>query len=242
MRDLTPRQIQILKLVIEEYIETAEAVGSETLERKYHLGVSPATLRNEMAELVKKGYLKQPHISAGRMPTPVALKFYVRELMKPKQLSVADEVAVKEKIWDHRDQIERLIKESTKVLAEKTRMLALATYGEDEVFYAGTAYILDSPEFFDIDLTKTVLAMLDETDYWFSLFEKAIETETPIHILIGSELGSSFLEPCGFIYTNYETGGRRGTIGVIGPSRIDFSYVVPIVEYLGILIGDVGRG
>lgn len=242
MRDLTPRQIQILKLVIEEYIETAEPVGSETLEKKHHLGVSPATLRNEMAILVKKGYLKQPHVSAGRVPTPMALKFYVRELMKPKELSVADEVAVKEKIWDHRDEIDRLIKEATRVLAEKTKLLALSTIDEDELFFSGAANILENPEFFDIDLTRTVLAMLDEQDYWFSLFERAAEGEDPIHILIGNELGSSFLEPCGFVYTKYNIGNKKGTIGVVGPSRIDFPYVVPVVSYLGGLISEVGRG
>jgi len=242
MRDLTPRQIQILKLIIEEYIETAEPVGSETLEKKFHLGVSPATLRNEMAELVKKGYLKQPHVSAGRMPTPMALKFYVRELMKPKELSVADEVAVKEKIWDYRDEIDRLVREATRVLAEKTKLLALSTINEDDLYFCGAANILDNPEFYDIDLTRTLLAMLDERDYWFSLFDRALEGEDLIHILIGSELGSSFLEPCGFIYTDYEIGRKKGTIGVIGPARLDFSYVVPIVEYLGGLISEVGRG
>ena len=60
MEDLTPRQVEILKAIIQEYTENAEAVGSEILEKKYKLGVSPATIRNEMVELTKKGYLKKP--------------------------------------------------------------------------------------------------------------------------------------------------------------------------------------
>ena len=68
MEDLTQRQIDILKAIIQEYTESAEAVGSEILEKKYKLGVSPATIRNEMVALAKKGYLKKSHFSSGRLP------------------------------------------------------------------------------------------------------------------------------------------------------------------------------
>jgi len=92
--DLTERQIQIIKTIVDEFTQTAEPVGSVTLENKYRLGVSPATLRNEMVVLEEKGFLSQPHTSAGRIPTPMAIKFYVKELMKEKDLSVAEEVNV----------------------------------------------------------------------------------------------------------------------------------------------------
>lgn len=65
---LTARQTQILKALIDEYISTAQAVGSEPLDKKYNLGVSPATIRNEMVALTHAGYLKQLHTSAGRVP------------------------------------------------------------------------------------------------------------------------------------------------------------------------------
>jgi len=99
MADLTERQIAILKALIDEYIEAAQPISSDTLERKYNLNVSPATIRNEMVQLSKEGYLKKTHASSGRAPTSMGLKFYVRNLLKPKEISVADEVAVKEKIW-----------------------------------------------------------------------------------------------------------------------------------------------
>ena len=83
---LTARQTQILKVIVDEYIATAAAVGSEALDKKYNLGVSPATIRNEMVSLTKSGYLKQLHTSAGRVPTPVAMKFYIDQLMEEKQI------------------------------------------------------------------------------------------------------------------------------------------------------------
>ena len=81
MTDLTDRQLQILKAIIEEFIETAEPVASETLDKKYNLGISPATIRNEMVKLTSSGFLKQPHTSAGRSPTPMGLKFFVDKLI-----------------------------------------------------------------------------------------------------------------------------------------------------------------
>src|SRR3989338_7212306 len=116
MHDLTQRQVEILKSLIEEYIETAEAVGSETLEKKYSLGASPATIRNEMVKLTQLGYLKKLHTSAGRVPTPEGMRFYVNQLIKEKELSVAEEVAAKEKLWDYRERVNPFMKEVTKAL------------------------------------------------------------------------------------------------------------------------------
>src|SRR3990170_7587768 len=147
MHDLTQRQIEILKSLIEEYIETAEPVGSETLEKEHALSASPATIRNEMVRLTNYGYLKKTHISSGRIPTPAAMKFYVKQLMKEKDLSVAEEVSMKEKVWDIREKEREFLKEVTRTLAERTKALAIATTNEGDFFCAGYANILDMPEF-----------------------------------------------------------------------------------------------
>lgn len=238
--ELTSRQRQILKAVVEEYIETAEPVGSDTLDKKYNLGVSPATLRNEMVKLMKAGYLKQLHTSAGRVPTSLSLKLYVSELMKPQELKVADEVAVKEKVWDYRMEFNKLLRQITRELAEKTRTLALATSEEGDLFYSGAANILDMPEFWDIDITKTVLSLLDRFDHLQGLIDRSVSTE-PIHILLGEEMGSEFLEPCGIIYARYDTGRHRGVVGVMGPSRFNYPVVIPTVRYFGDLLNEVAR-
>src|SRR4030042_824607 len=130
MVELTERQAKILKSVIEEYVETAEPVGSETLEKKYSLGVSPATIRNEMAALTETGFLRQPHTSAGRVPTPTGFKIYIDRLMEEKKPSVTEEVAAKEAIWDYRHEYDRLLREATRALANPNQALAVvATKG-----------------------------------------------------------------------------------------------------------------
>src|SRR3990167_3081157 len=139
--NLTDRQSQILKAIIDEFTATAEPVGSIILEKKYNLGISPATIRNEMMSLTKSGFLKQPHTSAGRTPTPMALKYYVRELVKEEELSVAEEVAVKEKVWDHRFQSDKFLNCLTKALADKTKSLAVTCTSTGDLFHAGEAHI-----------------------------------------------------------------------------------------------------
>jgi heat-inducible transcriptional repressor len=238
MKDLSQRQIQILKAIIEEYIATAEAVGSETLDKKYNLGVSPATIRNEMVRLTDMKLLKQPHTSAGRSPTPAAMRYYVEQLMKPHDMSVTDEVAVKEKIWDYRQEVDKLLREATKTLADRTKTLALTATAEGDLYYAGAANILDMPEFYDYGLTHRLFETLDQFDYWWDILK---EHDALFDIILGEEIqGHGLLSQCGFVYTRFNTPHISGAIGIVGPSRLNYSHIVPIVQYMGGLIGEFG--
>ncbi|HEY9900630.1 MAG TPA: heat-inducible transcriptional repressor HrcA [Pantanalinema sp.] len=85
---LTPRKQHILRAVIRDYIQTAEPVGSRTLSRKYDLGLSPATIRNELSDLEEEGLLRQPHASSGRVPSDHGYRVFVDNLMEPGALSL----------------------------------------------------------------------------------------------------------------------------------------------------------
>lgn len=242
MHDLTSRQVDILKSLIEEYITTAEAVGSETLEKKHNLSASPATIRNEMVRLTTLGYLKKPHVSAGRVPTPIGMKFYVKQLMREKDLSVAEEVSLKEKVWDLREKEREFLKEITRTLADRTKALAVTTTNEGDVFCAGYANILEMPEFFDIDMTRNLLTAVDEAEFFSTLFLGQADDED-IHILLGEELGPRLNGPYGFVYKRYHTPMNLiGQIGVLGPSRLNYTAIVPTVRYFGNLIEEIAKG
>jgi heat-inducible transcriptional repressor len=242
MHNLTQRQIEILRSIIEEYIDSAEPVGSETIEKKHNLSASPATIRNEMVKLSEYGFLKKPHSSAGRVPTAKGLKFYVRELMKEKELSTVEEVQLKEKVWDYRDRMQRFLKETTKSLAEKTNTLAIATTNDGDMYCSGYANILEMPEFFDIDVTKTLLEALDEYDAFGAIFS-AVPLDEDIHILIEDELGNTLRGPYGFIFTEYQTPMHiQGRIGVLGPARLNYTSIIPTVRYFGDLIKTSAKG
>lgn len=110
--DLSPRKQQILKLIIDDYIHDAEPIGSKTLLSRHNIGVSSATIRNEMAELESMGFLEQPHTSAGRAPTHLGYRFYVDSLMQPPILTAYEaerfSAVLNEKITNHDRLVERL--------------------------------------------------------------------------------------------------------------------------------------
>lgn len=243
MHNLTQRQIEILKSIVEEYIETAEPVGSETIEKKRNISASPATIRNEMVQLSEQGYLKKPHSSAGRIPTSKGIKFYVRELMKEKELSIVEEVALKEKVWDYRDKMQRFLKEVTRSLAEKTNTLAIATIDNENLYCSGYANILDMPEFYDIDVTRNLLSAIDEYDLIRGIFDNNNNDSEDIHVLIEDELGDRLNGPYGFIFTDFKTPRNiTGKIGVVGPVRLRYTSIIPTVRYFGNLIESSASG
>ena len=238
MTDLTDRQVQIIRAVVEEYGQTAEPVGSGTLDRKYNLGVSPATIRNEMAFLVDLGYLNQPHTSAGRTPTPKAIKLYINELMRERNLTVSEEVSAKEGIWEKRHEMGDVLRQATHELAKRTGSIGVAVTDEMRVYHAGYAYILDLPEFYDIDVTRTVLSMLDEAQALLDVLSTQ-QSHRDIHILLGDDLNNEYLQPVSIVYADFHTANHRGSIGVIGSSRFDYPYVVPLVRHFTQLINDL---
>lgn len=237
MEPLTHRQIQILKNVVEEYIQTAEPVGSDNLDRKYSLGVSPATIRNEMAALTNLGYLRQPHASAGRIPTPRAMKFYVDQLMQEKQLSVSEEVAAKQKVMEFRKDFEQVMHEATKALAQHTKALTVGVTENGGVWHSGYAHILESPEFYNIDVTMQVLSLLEEEKRMREIFFGR-EWSEPVAVLFGEEMGWHNLEPVGIVACKFVTPVTNGTLAIIGPTRLNYPVVIPVVRYFSSLISE----
>lgn len=238
--DLSERQVQIIKTIVEEFTETAEPVGSVTLENKYRLGVSPATLRNEMAALESKGFLAQPHTSAGRIPTSMALKFYVNELMKEKAMSVAEEVNVKSRVWDHRFNPDDLLREATKVLAERTKALCIAATDQGQTYHSGYANLFNAEEFYNIDVAREVFVLIDQHQKLRDMFNRA-SSNSPIHILIGDELGYASFQPVSCVFADLHIGNKRGSLGIIGPSRQEYDRNIPMVRYIANLINQIAQ-
>lgn len=238
---LTSRQTRILKSLIDEYITTAEPVGSEALDKKYNLGVSPATIRNEMVALTRIGYLRQPHTSAGRIPSPLAMKFYINQLMEEKRMSLADEVKTKEEVWDSRDDLDELMEEATKALSERTKSLALAAMDSGKVWHAGYSNVFDNPEFSDIAACSGLFSFLEEVQMVHELFFERSQGLSPIEVLFGEELGWPQLAPIGVVTTHFTFRGKNGAIGVVGPVRLSYQTVIPTLRYFKSLIEELGK-
>lgn len=117
--------MQILQAITDDYISTAEPVGSRTIARRYNLGISPATIRNEMADLEESGYLEQPHTSAGRIPSEKGYRFYVDMLMAPRPLSDEERRRLRQELGRRQRAIEDLVHDTSRMLALLTKYTAV---------------------------------------------------------------------------------------------------------------------
>lgn len=130
---LSERKLKILQAIVADFVQTAEPVGSRTLSRKYELGISPATIRNEMSDLEEMGYLTHPHTSAGRVPSDRAYRLYVDELMKHYELPGEEKAAIAEKLRANVNELDQTIEHAAMLLSEITRLTSFAiTPRQDE--------------------------------------------------------------------------------------------------------------
>ncbi len=122
--ELDKRKAFILATVVYEYVATAEPVGSNTLTQKYNLGVSSATIRNEMAELEAGGYLVQPHTSAGRVPSDAGYRMYVDQLMRPEPLQNDEQRRIQDEFRAASRELDGVIEHTTRLLGQLSRNVA----------------------------------------------------------------------------------------------------------------------
>lgn len=128
---LNDRKKKILQLIIEDYISTAEPVGSRTIARKYDLGISPATIRNEMSDLELLGYLEQPHTSAGRIPSAQAYRLYVDSLIEPGSLTDNERALINGWFNERRRSLDEIFQSTAKILSRMTQNVSLVLANRD---------------------------------------------------------------------------------------------------------------
>jgi transcriptional regulator of heat shock response len=240
--DLTDRQIKLLEAVITEYLESSEPVGSQTIVERYKIPCSAATIRNEMADLMERGFLLMSHTSSGRKPTPLAYRFFIQELLSEEAIPVLQEVAIKQRMWPVRFETEKLLKQASLALSDTTHELAFATTNDGFSLYTGVANILDYAEFWDINIAKNALSILDRFEIMNDILTKASYGGKEVSILMGDEMEVEGLEESSFVFSKYDTRGKSGFIGILGPSRMKYNSVIPNVRYVKNLVEELTSG
>ncbi|MCE9586364.1 hypothetical protein K8R04_03540 [Candidatus Uhrbacteria bacterium] len=221
---MDPRLQQLLRLVLQEYVASAEPVGSQYLVDRYTLEVSPATVRNWFAELDELGFLEQPHTSGGRIPTEAAFKQFVDEMLpKPAPKRARDRFEAAVKAGD-----EHKLRAIAGELANLTGLASIVA-GEDETYFTGLSQLLAQPEFRNWEKAIHLTALLEHLDETLSGLKK-ISFDEPI-VLLGEDC--PFGPACGVIVTK---GPNNTLIGVLGPVRMDYqqamSHLVSALEVL----------
>jgi len=229
------RQEAILDAIIRDYVETAEPVGSLNLGEKFDFPFSPATIRGEMAELEKLGYISQPHTSAGRVPTDKGYRYFVNLMVtQTKALARQDEHEIKHKMLEQHMRYEKLIDLAAKTLAESTGNVGIV--GVSGLIYShGLANLFSQPEFQDSDNAVRAAEILDRMH---ELVAEIPNVVNPI-VFIGSESPFSAAAGCSLVVTGFETPYNTiGRLAVLGPTRMDYEKVIAVVEEIKQMLED----
>ena len=226
---MTERQRQILSSIVEQYAEVASPVGSSLMAKVF--GVSSATIRAEMAELERTGYIMQPHTSAGRVPTDMGYRYYVNHLTEESNVPSSErraERALTARV--HGGGVpERTIRSAVDTLVEMTHNLGLATIG-DQLYMSGLSNLFGQPEFMQTPQVQQVARLLDNLEPW--LHEAALNE--PLSVYIGRENPIGRTAGCSLIISRFSSPySDHSYIGVLGPTRQSYRDVMMLVRRTG---------
>ncbi len=334
---LTDRERAILRLVIRNFIDTAEAVGSRKLAKHSSLGLSAATVRNTLSDLEERGFLKHPHRSAGSVPTELGYRAFVDELMGTPELSVQDQQILNDRLMGDADTLfretsrllgrmsnllgvvlspkistgvlERLdvvqLSESNIMIVISVRSLLVKTIiyetnmeirredldrivsilnerlaglrleeirrdyeartkdlgydptgivqlilNESSILFSdpvqgrlthsGTLGLLAQPEFQTTNKVRELIDLIEDEGYVVQLFDQApgsqLETNHWVSVGIGSEIQDETVSPYSIVTARYNVGQSTGTIGLLGPMRMDYGRAISLVETMASLL------
>ncbi len=225
---MTQRQEKILRAVVEEYAEVASPVGSQLLAKIFN--VSSATIRSEMAELERLGFIKQPHTSAGRIPTDKGYRHYVNQATEADQNHApsGSSRALTARIGGG-SVPERAIKNTVDTLVELTQNLGVATIG-NQLYMSGLSNLFGQPEFINSGQVKEVAKLLDNLEPWL----REAAPNKPLSVYIGHENPIGRNSGCSLIISKFRSPySDKSFIGVLGPTRQSYKEVMGLVQNAG---------
>lgn len=170
------RKLKILQAVIADYITTAQPIGSRTIAKKYKLGISSATIRNEMSDLEEMGFLEQPHTSAGRIPSERGYRLYVDRLMRIKRLSIDEQRSIIRELGDREDEIENIVRKTARILSQLTKYTSLVM--NSQLNDCRLRHI----HFVPIDSNSLVAVIVTDTGIVKNTIIKTVDTVTPDYL------------------------------------------------------------
>jgi transcriptional regulator of heat shock response len=227
---MTERTGQILEAVIQEYINTGEPVSSGALYDRYEFGIKPAMIRLELDELEERGYLEQPHHSAGRVPTNSGYEFFAKRVLGNNTPERSTPKSPK-----HKD-LKQLLKEQAwpDLINELSTQLGLlsvaADRARDEVYKAGLERLIDNLDWQDHNGIRSVIHDFEGVDKRMTNVGQQMEAGP--NIFIGKKSPVTNSESLSVVGGNYIVGDSTVTIFVIGPKRMDYKKVIQIFKNL----------
>lgn len=241
IKNYKERLDEILALIVRQYVDTAEPVGSRLIARR--LGLSSATIRNAMADLEEMGLIAQPHTSAGRVPTDKGYRYYIDALMHLKMVNEHIVKMIDDQYHQALESLEDVLERTSYLLSNLTNYVGITLFPKTEKIYLdGASHIIEQPEFKDFRKIYTILRCFEaKRDILNLLIDDLGDDRLTIHI--GKENKSSDLSDCSIVTRGYKVKGKTaGRVGVIGPKRMVYEKVIPTIEVLADTLTDILEG
>ncbi len=232
MDKFSDRQKELLLTIIKEFIETAEAVGSISLQNKYDFDLSPATIRNEMANLGLLGYLYQKNLSSGRIPTTKGWRFFVDylESMGFEDVDHNTQDEIQSVLHKSTADSEQIIRKSVAMLSRFSGNAAIAVV-DGQVMYSGLSELVSIPEFKDTDNLKRILTILEDYSVLSEMMNREVK-DHDINVLIGEESGQDSFDDYAIVFNELRINGEiHGYLAIIGPNRMRYNKVIPLLQF-----------
>ncbi|MFA6252114.1 MAG: hypothetical protein WCX74_01805 [Candidatus Paceibacterota bacterium] len=231
---ITERQAKILKVLMKEYIKTAEPVSSGFLAEKYDFGLCSSAIRIEMQNLIQSDYLEQPHTSAGRVPTDKAYRFFVDQMLLEleKEKEQKFEKMLEEVIIRDMENRFRMANDLAKTLSELSSSFIIVSYPNDKISWrSGLEKIVDKPEFSQRDFISEFLHLVDDIEEKM----EELEIQKDIKIYIGDEIPLSKAGNVSIICTKISNKNNKdldANIALIGPKRMNYGKNISLIRHL----------
>nr|HPO06180.1 hypothetical protein [Candidatus Gracilibacteria bacterium] len=219
------------------FISTAKPIGSNELKKNEQMEVSAATIRNEMAELEKEGLLTHPHTSAGRIPTVEGYRYFVDNLLEVSEEEKSDmfeEFKTAQKRY-FLAKVKEKVSDGIAILSQLTENVAFATLPENqETIFLGIANLLRQPEF--MNNTNALTGVIEVLEQGFMEHLEKIEIGEQVSIHIGENNLFPNIQSCSLMCVHYQHLGLTGTLGILGPIRMNYPRNKVLLEYAKLFI------
>ncbi len=226
------RKDRVLAIVVDQYTRNVTPVSSKFIVKKYFYDLSPATVRNILAELEEEGHLTHPHTSAGRVPTQKGYRYFVDHLMNELKLLEEEKKRIQKGYMVQVAELQTLLRKASEAISDLTHYTSFVSVdGENDLLYYGLSYVVGYPEFQDFTRIRLLLKMLEEKEQILEIINRTLKNK--IEFLIGQEINCKDMKDCSLAISRYKRkDGASGRIALLGPTRMDYERVVSALEYL----------
>lgn len=225
--DNNARKKDVLKFLVETFVHTNQPVGSMQVAEQLSYEVSSATIRNDMVEMTALGLLTQPHTSAGRIPTDVGYRHYVKILTEERKELSKRQREILERHFKNLKNLQEKYQLAARLLAELSGSVGFLMDDTKRVYMSGLSNMAKSPEFSDESFRVNLIQALEQPDELMRNLPLSLDFKD-INVVIGD---NPQIKKATIVVSNFGPGGKK-IISIIGPTRMQYKKALPLVEYI----------